>query len=168
MTFLQLAKEILAKAKYPLTSKEIWEIAKKEKYDEKVGSKGQTQWDTMRVAIANDIKNRKDSAFCIVNQRPTRFWLNARKSEINIDKINAEIHESKSQKESFHERDLHPLLVKFLFDDENFGIRSKTIYHEKCKKKELGRSKWNYPDIVDVRFPFDRNDKTFDLLSNIN
>ena len=168
MTFLQLAKEILSKAKYPMTSIEIWEIAKKEKYDEKVGSKGQTQWDTMRVAIANDIKNRKDSAFCIVNQRPTTFWLNARKSEINIDELNAKIPESKKQKESFHERDLHPLLVKFLFDDENFRIHSKTIYHEKCKKKELGRSKWNYPDIVGVRFPFDRSDKTFDLLSNIN
>ena len=40
MTFLQLAKEILSKAKYPLTSKEIWEIAKKEKYDEKSVARG--------------------------------------------------------------------------------------------------------------------------------
>lgn len=168
MTFLQLAKEILANAKYPLTSKEIWEIAKQKKYNEKVGSKGQTQWDTMRVAIANDIKNRKDSAFCIINQRPTTFWLKSRKNEINIEKLNAEIPKAKSQKESFHERDLHPLLVKFLADDENFGICSKTIYHEKCKKKELGRGRWSYPDIVGVRFPFDRKDKTLNLLSNIN
>ncbi len=62
----------------------------------------------------------------------------------------------KKQKNSFHERVLHPLLVKFLSEDPNFKLLCKTIRHEECKKGEVGECKWNYPDIVGVYFPYNK------------
>lgn len=63
---------------------------------------------------------------------------------------------AKKQKNSFHERVLHPLLVKFLSEDPNFKLLCKTIRHEECKKGEGGECKWNYPDIVGVYFPYNK------------
>ncbi len=63
---------------------------------------------------------------------------------------------AKKQKNSFHERVLHPLLVKFLSEDPNFKLLCKTIRHEECKKGEAGECKWNYPDIVGVYFPYNK------------
>ncbi|ENH59221.1 hypothetical protein HPHPA11_0356 [Helicobacter pylori Hp A-11] len=63
---------------------------------------------------------------------------------------------AKKQKNSFHERDLHPLLVKFLSEDPNFKLLCKTIRHEECKKGKGGECKWNYPDIVGVYFPYNK------------
>ncbi len=63
---------------------------------------------------------------------------------------------AKKTKNSFHERVLHPLLVKFLSEDPNFKLLCKTIRHEECKKGEKGKDKWNYPDIVGVYFPYNK------------
>lgn len=60
---------------------------------------------------------------------------------------------AKKQKTSFNERDLHKLLVKFLYENSDFNLQCKTIYHEKCKKDKKGKGEWNYPDIVGVYFP---------------
>ena len=66
-------------------------------------------------------------------------------------------------------RIFHPLLVKFLFESEEFDLYCKTIYHENSKKGEKGKDKWNYPDIVGIHFPFDDYKKeTLDLLKNLN
>ncbi|HEG8198116.1 TPA: HrgA protein, partial [Campylobacter jejuni] len=68
----------------------------------------------------------------------------------------------------FHERDLHPLLVKFLYENLDFNLNCKTIYHEQSKKGKGGEDKWNYPDIVGVYFPYDDYEKeTITLLENI-
>ncbi len=63
---------------------------------------------------------------------------------------------AKKQKTSFHERVLHPLLVKFLDKDPNFKLLCKTIRHEECKKGKGGECRWNYPDIVGVYFPYNK------------
>ncbi len=63
---------------------------------------------------------------------------------------------AEKQKTSFNERDLHPLLVKFLDTDLNFKLLCKTIYHENCKKGKGGECRWNYPDIVGVYFPYNK------------
>lgn len=63
---------------------------------------------------------------------------------------------AKKQKNSFHERVLHPLLVKFLSEDSNFKLLRKTIRHEKCRKSKKGECEWNYPDIVGVYFPYNK------------
>lgn len=64
------------------------------------------------------------------------------------DKYNA------SEKGSFIERDLHPLLVKFLYSNPHFKCYAKTIYHETSTKKTKGYNQWLHPDIVGIYFPF--------------
>lgn len=72
------------------------------------------------------------------------------------------------EKTKFNERDLHPLLVKFLYENLDFRLNSKTIYHEKSKKSESGKDKWNYPDIVGVYFPYDDyQNETLGLLESL-
>ncbi len=92
------------------------------------------------------------------------YWLKSREREFPPQETsNAEDDEqsecsgtAKKQKNSFHERDLHPLLVKFLSEDPNFRLLCKTIRHEECKKGKGGECMWNYPDIVGVYFPYNK------------
>ena len=180
MTFAELAEEVLKDAKEPLTYKQIWENAKSEPQElyKKVGSKGDTPEHTLRVSITNDInKNGENSKFIFATEKPRTFWLKERKNELPpiLEKLKQKMQEAQEkeieEKYKFKERELHPLLVSFLNNDEDFNIRAKTIHHESSKKEEKGKNKWNYPDIVGVRFPFD-NEKmsgaTLDLLQNIN
>ncbi|MGX2983991.1 HTH domain-containing protein [Helicobacter sp. 23-1048] len=174
MTFLELAEAVLKKAETPLNYKEMWESAKVMGLDKQVNSTGQTPWQTMQALMYVNMRDKADSTkFFIASKRPTTFWLKEREKELS--KPNAQVQntttqniESKKQKETFCERDLHPLLVYFLANDEGFSLHSKTIFHERCTRKEQGRSKWNYPDIVGVKFPFSREIETLDLLANIN
>lgn len=173
MTFLQLAEEVLKNAKTPLNYKQMWESAKAMGLDKKVGSEGKTPEVTMQAQIYVNMKEKGDSKFCIVSKRPTTFWLKNRQNELEKINLNAEIpknlSKSENKKDAFHERDLHPLLVKFLFESEKFDLYCKTIYHEKSLKGEKGKDKWNYPDIVGIHFPFDDYTKeTLDLLKNLN
>ena len=180
MTFLELAEEVLKDAKEPLTYKQIWENAKSEPQElyKKVGSKGDTPEHTLRVSITNDInKNGENSKFIFATEKPRTFWLKERKNELPpiLEKLKQKIQETQEkeieEKYKFKERELHPLFVNFINNDEDFNIRAKTIHHESSKKEEKGKNRWNYPDIVGVRFPFD-NEKmsgaTLDLLQNIN
>ena len=180
MTFLELAEEVLKTAKEPLTFKQIWENAKSKPQElyKKVGSKGDTPEHTLRVSITSDINKKEgNSKFIFATKKPTTFWLKERESELPIilEKLKQKMQEAQEEeidkKYKFKERALHPLLVSFLNNDEDFNIRAKTIHHESSRKEEKGKNKWNYPDIVGVRFPFD-NEKmsgaTLDLLQNIN
>ena len=45
--------------------------------------------------------------------------------------------------------------MNFVFSNENFYTRSKTIFHEKSKNSSKGTDKWLYPDIVGVNFEYD-------------
>lgn len=114
--------------------------------------------------IPNDKKQ-----FYVANKKGGAFfyWLKSREREFPPQETsNAKEEEddgqseclgtAKKQKNSFHERDLHPLLVKFLDKDPNFKLLNKTIRHEECKKGEAGEHRWNYPDIVGVYFPYNK------------
>ena len=170
MTFLELAEEVLKTAKEPLPYRESWEIAIAQGLDKKVGSKGKTPTDTLAARIYTDLKEKSDSKFCITSKRPTTFWLKSREDEVKNIIIQAStVPKIPAKTVSFHERDLHPLLVKFLFESEEFDLYCKTIYHENSKKGEKGKDKWNYPDIVGIHFPFDDYKKeTLGLLKNLN
>ena len=61
---------------------------------------------------------------------------------------------SQTQKVKFHERDLHPLLCKFLDKHPAFDAKSRTIFHEKSGKSQKGADKWLYPDMVGVQFEY--------------
>ena len=81
MTFLELAQEVLKQAKYPLDYKQMWESAKNLGLDKKVGSEGKTPEITMQALMYVNMRDKSDSAFCIVSKRPTKFWLKERKNE---------------------------------------------------------------------------------------
>ncbi|WP_121756866.1 hypothetical protein [Helicobacter felis] len=50
------------------------------------------------------------------------------------------------------ERDLHPRLSYIAY--HQWGLYTKTIYHEESKKSKKGMDKWIYPDMVGVSFAY--------------
>lgn len=163
MTYRELGEKVLEQAEKPLSAKEIWERAFEMGLNKELPSIGKTPWSTIGSELGKDKKQ-----FYVTNnkKRPFRYWLKSREREFPPQEtLNAkEEYDEQSecsgtaekQKTSFNERDLHPLLVKFLSEDPNFKLLCKTIRHEECKKGEGGQNKWNYPDIVGVYFPYNK------------
>ena len=102
-----------------------------------------------------DIKDNEDTKFVQVSKRPAKFYIKELTVEnhINIQKIE-EHKEVKINKSTFNERDLHPLLVKFLYSHPHFKCYSKTIYHESSTRRQKGYNEWLHPDLVGIYFPF--------------
>lgn len=164
-TFEKLIIEILNKSDIPLTAKEIWEKACELKLDDM--SAGKTPWKTIEAKIYVDLKNQREgkieSDLLKVSSRPAKFGLKS-KSYSKLAKTNIQKATS-----SYNERDLHPLLSKFVFSNEHFKCYTKTIYHEKSNKKIKGRNKWLHPDIVGVHFPFDDyHENTLNIINSLN
>ncbi|EMQ5871601.1 HrgA protein [Campylobacter jejuni] len=168
LSYKELTLEILKQSDRPLSVNEIWQKALEQGLDKKLSSIRQTPIATLGARIYVDIKElQHNSLFIKASQKPTTFWLKERENELlKLDNKN-EITNEKQEKNKFHERDLHPLLVKFLYENLDFNLNCKTIYHEQSKKGKGGEDK-NYPDIVGVYFPYDDYEKeTITLLENI-
>lgn len=180
MTYEELGKKVLEQAEKPLSVKEIWERACEMGLDKERPSIGKTPWSTIGSDLGKDKKQ-----FYVAHKKGKTFfyWLKSREREFppqkTLDAKEEEDTESEcsgtaeKQKTSFNERDLHPLLVKFLNEDPNFKLLCKTIYHEKCLKDKKGKCEWNYPDIVGVYFPYNKyfpyngyEEKTLDFLQH--
>ncbi|EHP7838162.1 HTH domain-containing protein [Campylobacter jejuni] len=163
LTYKELIIEVLKQTKKPLNVSEIWQKALEKGLDKKLSSIGQTPTQTIWNRLLTDKIN-----FLKTSIKPTTFWLKERENELlKLDNKN-EITNEKQEKNKFHERDLHLLLVKFLYENLDFNLNCKTIYHEQSKKGKGGEDKWNYPDIVGVYFPYDDYEKeTITLLENI-
>ncbi|HEF2077641.1 TPA: HrgA protein [Campylobacter jejuni] len=163
LTYKELIIEVLKQTKKPLNVSEIWQKALEKGLDKKLSSIGQTPTQTIWNRLLTDKIN-----FLKTSIKPTTFWLKERENELlKLDNKN-EITNEKQEKNKFHERDLHPLLVKFLYENLDFNLNCKTIYHEQSKKGKGGEDKWNYSDIVGVYFPYDDYEKeTITLLENI-
>ncbi|MBR2164290.1 MAG: HrgA protein, partial [Campylobacter sp.] len=91
-----------------------------------------------------------NSIFEVVATKPMLIKL--KNQDINL-KIQTQ-NEIKEPKNSYSERDLHPLLTRFAFANDNFKAYTKTIYHESSIKTKKGMDKWLYPDIVGVSFEY--------------
>ncbi|MGN8467586.1 HTH domain-containing protein [Helicobacter pylori] len=164
MTYKELGKKVLEQAERPLSVKEIWERACEMGLDKERNGTGKIPRNSFEIAIREDKKQ-----FYVANKKGGTFfyWLKSREREFppqetsNAKEEDDEQSEcsgtAEKQKTSFNERDLHPLLVKFLYENPDFNLQCKTIYHEKCKKTSAGKALWNYPDIVGVYFP--QNDR---------
>lgn len=173
-TFSDLAYDVLNNSRESLKSQEIWQKAVELGFDKKLNSSGRTPKDSLAALLYTDVK-KQDSKFIILSRQPTRFGLKGRKyqeiaeSKKEIDSVNCVALEQKVKKEKFKERDLHPLLVKFLFESPLFDVYAKTIYHERSIKEKGGQNEWLHPDVVGVHFGFNDFAKTsFDLLKKLN
>ncbi|MGL2676547.1 HTH domain-containing protein [Helicobacter pylori] len=163
MTYIELGKKVLEQAGKPLSVKEIWERACEMGLD-KERNGGKILSHSLGSQLGeHDISNDKKQ-FYVANKKGGTFfyWLKSREREFpphakEEDDEQSECSDvAEKQKNSFHERVLHPLLVKFLDTDPNFRLLCKTIRHEECKKGEGGECRWNYPDIVGVYFPYNK------------
>ncbi|WRB54570.1 hypothetical protein KVC28_00525 [Helicobacter pylori] len=179
----ELGKKVLEQAERPLKPKEIWERAcemgldkelKKGKRKIRSSEEDEKQSIASLGSALGEHKIPKDKKQFYVarkekgknGQETFFYWLKSREREFPPQEtLNAKeeddgqsecLDAAKKQEISFDERDLHPLLVKFLDKDSNFKLRCKTIYHEKCQKDKRGKCEWNYPDIVGVYFPYNK------------
>jgi hypothetical protein len=155
--FMLLAKEVLKQAENPLTFDEIWDYAVVHGIDKKLKTSGKTPWRSLGAQLFVDVRDNPESEFKKAGSRPARFYLKEREKEINVETINIlDINENeKSDKTSYKEKDLHPVLTHYVYYILGFitgkQILTKTIHHEKSKK--MGLSEWVYPDLVGFYIP---------------
>ncbi|WP_283525741.1 HTH domain-containing protein [Helicobacter pylori] len=166
MTYKELGKKVLEQAERPLSVKEIWEIACEMGLD-KERNGGKILPHSLGSVLGQDKKQ-----FYVINRKeePFRYWLKSREREFPPQKTpDAKEEDDDGQSECSDtaekqkispyeekEKDLHKLLVKFLYENPDFNLQCKTICHEPCKKGKGGKNKWNYPDIVGVYFPYNK------------
>ncbi|MHC1747356.1 MAG: COG2958 family protein [Cellulosilyticaceae bacterium] len=157
-TFDNLIVDTLKQVARPLSAKEIWDHAVKLSIADKIVTKGKTPWQTLAAKIYIDMKQNKDSQYIKVGTAPTRFYLKDTwhgALEGVADTAAESVSTDQVIKASFHERDLHPLLVKAVYSHPHFKCNVKTIFHEVSKKSKKGYNRWLHPDLVGIYFPFD-------------
>ncbi|MGL2610696.1 HTH domain-containing protein [Helicobacter pylori] len=167
MTYIELGKKVLEQAGKPLSVKEIFEKACEMGLDKECKD-GKILPHSLGSQLGEHKTSNDKKQFYVANKKGGTFfyWLKSREREFPPQETPDTKEEddeqsecsgtAKKQKNSFHERVLHPLLVKFLYEDPNFRLLCKTIRHEECKKGKGGECKWNYPDIVGVYFPYNK------------
>ncbi len=167
MTYIELGKKVLEQAGKPLSVKEIFEKACEMGLDKECNG-GKILPHSLGSDIGEHDTSNDEKQFYVANKkgRTYFYWLKSREREFppqkTLDAKEEDDEQSEcsdaaeKQKTSFNERDLHPLLVKFLDKDPNFKLLCKTIRHEECKKGKRGECMWNYPDIVGVYFPYNK------------
>ncbi|GAA7808484.1 COG2958 family protein [Helicobacter pylori] len=167
MTYKELGKKVLEQAEKPLNAKEIFEKACEMGLDKECND-GKILSHSLGSQLGEHDISKEKKQFYVARKEGGAFfyWLKSREREFppqetpdskEEDDGQSECSDTaEKQKNSFHERDLHPLLVKFLSEDPNFRLLCKTIRHEECKKGKGGECMWNYPDIVGVYFPYNK------------
>ncbi|MFP6258387.1 HTH domain-containing protein [Helicobacter pylori] len=162
MTDKEIGKKVLEQAGKPLSAEEIFEKACEMGLDKELSSIGKTPTATLGSQLGeHDIPNDKKQFYVTNNKkRPFHYWLKSREREFppqkTLDAKEEDDEQSECSDTAEKEKDLHPLLVKFLDTDPNFRLLCKTIRHEECKKGKGGECMWNYPDIVGVYFPYNK------------
>lgn len=171
-TFLNFAEDVLKQAKTPLSYTEVWHEGVKLGLDKKLESDGKTPMNTLSAILGKNTYG-DDSLFCVASESPRTFWLREREIELIGDKIKENIEkknkiESRETKREYTERDLHPLLVKFMRDNGSFHLYCKTIFHELSNRQEGGKNQWIHPDIVGVHYPFGFKKETIGFLKTFS
>ncbi|MGN8434051.1 HTH domain-containing protein [Helicobacter pylori] len=159
MTYIELGKKVLEQAGKPLSVKEIFEKACEMGLDKECKD-GKILSHSLGSQLGEHNIKEEDKQFYVARKEGKTFfyWLKSREREFPPQETPDSKEEYDEQSEcsdtAKKEKDLHPLLVKFLDEDPNFKLLCKTICHEECKKGKGGQNKWNYPDIVGVYFPY--------------
>ncbi|MBU3804009.1 MAG: HrgA protein [Candidatus Cellulosilyticum pullistercoris] len=164
MKLKDLVVKILVETAMPMTSEEIWKYALERKYDQLVNVKGKTPWNTISAQIYVDMKEEPNSNFIKVGRRPVKFSLanleQNKPEEIKLFERTGEI----DKRNKYTERDLHKVFSYFAYN--YMRIYTKTIFHEKSKKKDKGANEWLHPDLVGFYFPLKDWEKQVLELSN--
>jgi uncharacterized protein len=150
MTFLELAELILKEESRPLTANEIWNLAVKKGYEQKLNSQGKTPWATLGALIYVNCKDNPKSIFSKTDSRPKKFYLKYMEGKIDLnDKtIPDDVLPTKKKKFDFLEKDLHKVLTYYAY--HYLHCYTKTINHSVSNKKEFGE--WVHPDMVGCHF----------------
>lgn len=179
-TFLHLAEEVLRDAPRPLSGPEIWSEGRNKGLAEKTGTTGRTPARSLSAQLGTDVRRNPDTPFCVISNRPQRFFLKARKGELTPGMIEELQARGFSEEEEllpgkpprFQERDMHPLLAYFVHDSETFSfwgerqIYTKTIDHN--KSTHVTFNEWLHPDMVGVYLPFgDMDEQVIDFNKKI-
>lgn len=149
-TIIDVAKEVLERKNEALNPNQMYHIANEMGLTKELNLNGKTPWASFAARIYMDIKENPNSIFEVVATKPMLIKL--KNQDINL-KIQTQ-NEIKEPKNSYSERDLHPLLTRFVFANDSFKAYTKTIYHESSIKTKKGMDKWLYPDIVGVSFEY--------------
>lgn len=164
MKLKELAIKILNETGIPMTSEEIWNYALEKKYSELVNVNGKTPSNTLSAQIYVDMKNEENSVFIKIGRRPVKFSLTSlNKTENNNAQISFPTEDMK-KRSKYTERDLHKVLSYFAYN--YMRVYTKTIFHEKSKKKDKGANEWLHPDLVGFYFPLKDWEKQVLELSN--
>jgi hypothetical protein len=149
-SIIDVTKEVLECKNEALNPNQMYHIANEMGLTKELNLNGKTPWASFAARIYMDIKENPNSIFEVVATKPMLIKL--KNQDINL-KIQTQ-NEIKEPKASYSERDLHPLLTRFAFANDNFKAYTKTIYHESSIKTKKGMDKWLYPDIVGVSFEY--------------
>ena len=152
--FKEFAVNVLAAVNRPLGSMDIWTEGKRLGLDKELTTQGKTPWNSIGAQIYVEIRNNPTTRFKQVSKRPALFAL----AEQNFSRqdIAETVQDNETAAEPhYHERCLHPALVKYLFANAHFRCLTKTIYHETSKKTSKKADMWIHPDLIGVYFPFD-------------
>lgn len=165
MTLKELVIKILRETGSPMSAEEIWSYAIKKEYNSLVNVNGKTPWQTISAQIYVDMKEKHDSKFIKVGRRPIRFFLNDLSESKDIDKYKSVTQKIVKNKLQYSERDLHKLLTYYAYN--YMRVHTKTIFHEKSKRKDKGGNEWLHPDLVGFYFPLrDWNKQVLELSNN--
>ncbi len=138
MTFLGLAKKVLEEAGRPLTGREIWEMAREKRYDERINSRGKTPWNTIESRIYVSMKEDPDSPFVKIDGSPRRFYLKhlLPLPETLEKMISKEPTIIRKRHFDLLEKELHPYLSYYAY--HYLYCYTKSINHLQSTKKSLG------------------------------
>ena len=147
MTYLEVAKAVLESATTPLGYQQIWDMVVAKGLDKNLASIGKTPEQTIAARLYVDIRDKQDSIFIKASSKPATFWLKARENELQkgLESImqTSKINHEKQKGRGFHERDLHPLFVRFAKD--YFDVYAKTIKTKRVKRHKAGRISGTIP-----------------------
>lgn len=163
MTFLDLIYQTLDKHGGPLTIPQIWDKSEEFGFRQELASSGKTPIKTLAARLYLDIRDNPETRFNQISKRPAAFYIKDKKIITKSEGA------QKEEKSSFNERELHPLLSSFVYVDPHFNCVTKTIHHEKSKKKKRGMNEWLHPDLVGLYFPYKSfGDDTIELMNSFN
>jgi uncharacterized protein len=147
LTFLGLAQQVLKEMKQPLSPSEIWKIAVAKGYDKQLESKGKTPGASLYSVIFLNERDKSDTAFKKVSERPARYLLKELWNK-DFEKGYVAADDTAPESYAYSEADLHPFLA--YFSRVFFSAYTKTIKHITSKKKEFGE--WVHPDMIGVYY----------------